>query len=160
ETAAYLLSGTFLGAIAGGLTGAAIAYHDTHKPNCGDLCGLDWLAVPYLGAGGAAVGFVAVGVPAATHRASAWVGVASRNNSPLELAAGVVSLNADLVACSAANELGVLTPGATSMRRLSTFSFVMLSCASAIAAQTVHQLPATPSTVAYGYYWSEAKPAI
>ena len=27
-------------------------------------------------------------------------------------------------------------------------------------AQTVHQLPATPSTVAYGYYWSEAKPAI
>ncbi|MEO8622451.1 MAG: acetamidase/formamidase family protein [bacterium] len=32
---------------------------------------------------------------------------------------------------------------------------------SAIAqAPTVHQLPATPSTVAYGYYWSEAKPAI
>ena len=31
---------------------------------------------------------------------------------------------------------------------------------SAAAAQTVHQLPATPSTVAYGYYWSEAKPAI
>ena len=25
---------------------------------------------------------------------------------------------------------------------------------------TVHKLPATPSTVAYGYYWSEAKPAI
>jgi acetamidase/formamidase len=25
---------------------------------------------------------------------------------------------------------------------------------------TVHQLPATPTTVAYGYYWSEAKPAI
>ncbi len=24
----------------------------------------------------------------------------------------------------------------------------------------VHQLPATPSTVAYGYYWSEAKPAL
>src|SRR6476646_5344161 len=30
----------------------------------------------------------------------------------------------------------------------------------AIAAQKVHQLPATPKTVAYGYYWSEAKPAI
>ena len=29
-----------------------------------------------------------------------------------------------------------------------------------IAAQKVHQLPATPTTVAYGYYWSEAKPAI
>src|SRR5437762_7539230 len=27
-------------------------------------------------------------------------------------------------------------------------------------AQTIHQLPATPSTVAYGYYWSEAKPAL
>ena len=24
----------------------------------------------------------------------------------------------------------------------------------------IHQLPATPTTVAYGYYWSEAKPAI
>ena len=31
---------------------------------------------------------------------------------------------------------------------------------SASAAQTVHQLPATPTTVAYGYYWSEAKPAL
>ena len=29
-----------------------------------------------------------------------------------------------------------------------------------VLAQTVHQLPATPTTVAYGYYWSEAKPAI
>lgn len=27
-------------------------------------------------------------------------------------------------------------------------------------APTVHTLPATPTTVAYGYYWSEAKPAI
>lgn len=31
---------------------------------------------------------------------------------------------------------------------------------SAASAQKVHQLSATPSTVAYGYYWSEAKPAI
>jgi acetamidase/formamidase len=30
----------------------------------------------------------------------------------------------------------------------------------AATAQTVHQLPATPTTVAYGYYWSEAKPAL
>jgi acetamidase/formamidase len=28
------------------------------------------------------------------------------------------------------------------------------------AAQTVHQLPATPTTVAYGYYWSEATPVL
>ncbi len=27
-------------------------------------------------------------------------------------------------------------------------------------APVVHQLPATPTTVAYGYYWSEAKPAL
>ncbi|HEY1952940.1 MAG TPA: acetamidase/formamidase family protein [Gemmatimonadaceae bacterium] len=30
----------------------------------------------------------------------------------------------------------------------------------ALGAQTVHRLAATPSTVAYGYYWSEAKPAL
>ena len=37
-----------------------------------------------------------------------------------------------------------------------------LGAAPAIRAQTprVHQLPATPATIAYGYYWSEAKPAI
>jgi acetamidase/formamidase len=29
-----------------------------------------------------------------------------------------------------------------------------------VQSQTVHQLPATPTTVAYGYYWSEAKPAL
>jgi acetamidase/formamidase len=32
--------------------------------------------------------------------------------------------------------------------------------ASSAGAQTVHQLPATPATVAYGYYWADAKPAI
>ena len=35
-----------------------------------------------------------------------------------------------------------------------------LMVASLAVAQTVHQLPATPTTVAYGYYWSEAKPAL
>src|SRR6476469_2641392 len=35
-----------------------------------------------------------------------------------------------------------------------------LATAPALGAQTVHQLPATPSTVAYGYYWSDAKPAL
>jgi acetamidase/formamidase len=36
------------------------------------------------------------------------------------------------------------------------------ACATAGAAQSakVHQLPATPATVAYGYYWSEAKPVL
>jgi acetamidase/formamidase len=40
-----------------------------------------------------------------------------------------------------------------------TFAFLMILAAS-LQAQRVHQLPATPTTVAYGYYWSEAKPAI
>jgi len=43
------------------------------------------------------------------------------------------------------------------------FTFVLstvVALASTSYAQTVHQLPATPSTVAYGYYWSEAKPAL
>ena len=47
------------------------------------------------------------------------------------------------------------------MRIASTFvSISVLVLARALPAQTVHQLAATPSTVAYGYYWSEAKPAI
>jgi acetamidase/formamidase len=39
---------------------------------------------------------------------------------------------------------------------------VALSLAASANAQspTVHQLPATPATVAYGYYWSEAKPVL
>jgi acetamidase/formamidase len=32
--------------------------------------------------------------------------------------------------------------------------------AEVLSAQKVHQLPATPTTVAYGYYWFDAKPAI
>ena len=50
-------------------------------------------------------------------------------------------------------------------RRLRTAlhrALVWSGAASAAFAQapTVHSLPATPTTVAYGYYWSEAKPAI
>lgn len=48
-----------------------------------------------------------------------------------------------------------------------TKSIVRIICLSLLAASTafaqapvVQRLPATPSTVAYGYYWSEAKPAI
>jgi acetamidase/formamidase len=43
------------------------------------------------------------------------------------------------------------------------FSFVLASAvtlASASHAQTVYHLAATPSTVAYGYYWSAAKPVL
>jgi acetamidase/formamidase len=49
------------------------------------------------------------------------------------------------------------------MRATLPVSVVLLACgASAASAQApvVHQLPATPTTVAYGYYWSEAKPAL
>lgn len=41
------------------------------------------------------------------------------------------------------------------------FAFLAILASSAnLRAQKVHHLPATPTTVAYGYYWSEAKPAI
>ncbi|HJQ12441.1 MAG TPA: acetamidase/formamidase family protein [Gemmatimonadaceae bacterium] len=48
------------------------------------------------------------------------------------------------------------------IRHSRTTATVALLCAVSIeaGAQTVHQLPATPTTVAYGYYWSEAKPAL
>src|SRR5579862_1874000 len=37
---------------------------------------------------------------------------------------------------------------------------LLIAVSAAAQAPKVHQLPATPATVAYGYYWSEAKPAI
>src|SRR3954469_22356054 len=40
-----------------------------------------------------------------------------------------------------------------------TFILAVIVTASA-QSQTVHKLSATPTTVAYGYYWSEAKPAL
>ena len=48
------------------------------------------------------------------------------------------------------------------MRLQLILSFATVALAATASAQNakVHQLPATPSTVAYGYYWSEAKPAI
>src|SRR5438132_12199662 len=47
------------------------------------------------------------------------------------------------------------------MRLLPAFTSLAVMAFSAVAsAQTVHRLAATPSTVAYGYYWSEAKPAL
>ncbi|MDQ6633576.1 MAG: acetamidase/formamidase family protein [Gemmatimonadota bacterium] len=46
--------------------------------------------------------------------------------------------------------------------RLIPGALVLLSLSPVASAgsQTVHQLSATPATVAYGYYWSEAKPAL
>ena len=41
-----------------------------------------------------------------------------------------------------------------------TASVILLLFAANLSAQTVHHLAATPTTVAYGYYWSEAKPAL
>lgn len=37
---------------------------------------------------------------------------------------------------------------------------VILTTPSLASGQTVHHLPATPATVAYGYYWSEATPVL
>ena len=46
--------------------------------------------------------------------------------------------------------------------RASAIAGLLILCALPIAAQApkVHRLEATPSTVAYGYYWSEAKPVL
>jgi acetamidase/formamidase len=43
-----------------------------------------------------------------------------------------------------------------------TFALLTAAIAAGLFAQgsRTHRLPATPSTVAYGYYWSEAKPAL
>jgi acetamidase/formamidase len=43
---------------------------------------------------------------------------------------------------------------------MNRMSIGLLLLAAPLAGQQVHQLPATPTTVAYGYYWSEAKPAL
>jgi len=44
--------------------------------------------------------------------------------------------------------------------RLAVACLALTSVASAQKPPVVHVLPATPATVAYGYYWSEAKPAL
>ncbi len=46
------------------------------------------------------------------------------------------------------------------MRAASSLVACGLALGASARAQTVHRLDATPATVAYGYYWSEAKPAI
>src|SRR3954470_6745971 len=48
------------------------------------------------------------------------------------------------------------------MRKPAAIASVLWLAATALRAQApkVHRLEATPSTVAYGYYWSEAKPAL
>jgi acetamidase/formamidase len=47
------------------------------------------------------------------------------------------------------------------MKRVLTASIAFLVLSSSLAAQRkIHRLEATPDTVAYGYYWAEAKPAL
>jgi acetamidase/formamidase len=48
------------------------------------------------------------------------------------------------------------------MRTAATLSLLVLLAAGSLTAQSArtHRLEATPSTVAYGYYWSEATPAL
>ena len=46
------------------------------------------------------------------------------------------------------------------MNRVAAFLFLQSLVVSAADAQRTHRLPATPATVAYGYYWSEAKPVL
>ena len=46
------------------------------------------------------------------------------------------------------------------MPRLATLILASSLAATTAGAQRLHRLPATPSTVAYGYYWSLAKPVL
>src|SRR5437899_10550657 len=43
---------------------------------------------------------------------------------------------------------------------IAVLSVFMISFAAQAPAQRTHRLEATPATVAVGYYWSEAKPAL
>src|SRR5881396_3183867 len=45
-------------------------------------------------------------------------------------------------------------------RVLRTLSALALAVPATAQSQKVHRMSATPTTVAYGYYWSEAKPAL
>jgi hypothetical protein len=74
-TVADMLLGAVGGAALGAVVGAGIAYHDTHQPDCGDLCGLSWLAVPILGTVGGGAGLITGGVIGVTRRESYWVRV-------------------------------------------------------------------------------------
>ncbi len=46
------------------------------------------------------------------------------------------------------------------MRATVTFAFALISGVISAQGPTVHRLEATPETVAYGYYWSEATPVL
>lgn len=46
------------------------------------------------------------------------------------------------------------------MTRFARLQLLALIAAASAEAQQVHKLPATPQTVVYGYYWSEARPAL
>jgi acetamidase/formamidase/ketosteroid isomerase-like protein len=48
------------------------------------------------------------------------------------------------------------------MKRYAALAAVAVAAAAEVGAQTprTHRLEATPSTIAYGYYWAEAKPAL
>jgi acetamidase/formamidase len=46
------------------------------------------------------------------------------------------------------------------MTRTTRALLICLVATASAEAQQVHRLPATPQTVVYGYYWSEAKPAL
>src|SRR4051812_43258172 len=46
------------------------------------------------------------------------------------------------------------------MKKILSLGLLAAILSTTATAQRVHQLPATPATVAYGYYWFDAKPAL
>jgi hypothetical protein len=70
-----MLKGLFYGALVGAGVGGIAAYYETSKPDCRELCGLDWLLVPYVAAIGGASGLVTGGIIGVAQRESYWVRV-------------------------------------------------------------------------------------
>ena len=60
---------------AGAIAGAAAAEHAVKQPNCGEFCGLAWLAVPYLAAIGGGAGLVVGAVVGIGTRERYWLRV-------------------------------------------------------------------------------------
>jgi hypothetical protein len=77
-----MVFGGFVGAALGAGVRAAWAKYVTSKPDCRDLCGLNWLAVPILGVSGSGAGLVTGGIIGLTRRESYWVRVTIPVPSP------------------------------------------------------------------------------
>jgi len=71
----YAAVGTLIGFGTGAIVGAIAAEQQTRSSRCSDLCGLSWLAVPYLATIGGGSGLVVGAGVGLIHRDQYWVRV-------------------------------------------------------------------------------------